>query len=446
MMVRAISCAAALALAVIIAAQPVASPRAYAQDPKVSNFKLANGLEVVVIPDHRAPVITHMVYYKLGSADEPPGKSGIAHFLEHLMFKGTEKFNTEKGTSLDMLLEERGAQVNATTWLDRTNYYEVVPRDVLPLAIEIEADRMRGARIVEDDRQSEMPVVRNEYERGENSPLEALDKEIWATAFMAHPYHHPTIGWKSDIEGVSIERLKAFYDEFYWPNNATVSIAGGFDEEETLAQVAHEFGRHTRSPHDIRDAYTEEPVQQGARRVEVRRAGPNIVGVAHKIGAATHTDSPALIVLATILADGKMSRLYRALVDTALATEVFVFCNQFKDPSLFETFVTAAPKVSNERIEQRILGEYAKLAKHGATAQELKDAKRTIRKAMAEKRDGAYALLASLNEDLAAGDWTRFVTLPEAIQKVTLADVKRVAKSYFVPAQSVTGHFIGTAV
>lgn len=411
----------------------------------IKEYRLeVNGLRILLAPEADSPVAGCMVTYHVGSRNEALGYTGSTHLLEHLMFKGTEKFNAEKGTSLDMLLEGRGAQINATTWLDRTNYYEVVPKDALPLAIEIEADRMRGAIIAEADRQSEMPVVRNEYERGENSPLEALDKEIWAAAFMAHPYHHPTIGWKSDIEGVSIERLKAFYDEFYWPNNATVTIVGGFDEAETLALVAREFGKHPRSPHEIKDAYTAEPPQQGARRVEVRRAGPNLVGVTHKMPEATHEDAASLIVLSSILADGKASRLYRALMDAALATDVMVFCNQFKDPSLFEVFATLAPKVSHERVEGIVLAEFAKIARKGVSAQELKDAKRSIRSQMAQKRDGAYAMLASINEDLAAGDWTRFITLPERIQRVSAKDVMRVAKRYFVPGQSTNGHFIST--
>jgi zinc protease len=406
----------------------------------------SNGLRILLAPDPASPVAGCMVTYHVGSRNEAIGYTGATHLLEHLMFKGSERFNDDKGTSLDMLLEEKGAQVNATTWLDRTNYYEIVPRAVLPLAIEIEADRMRTARIDEADRQSEMPVVRNEFERGENSPLEALDKELWAAAFMAHPYHHPTIGWKSDIEGVSIERLKAFYDEFYWPNNATVSIVGGFDEKETLELVRREFGRHPRSPHEIKDAYTAEPKQEGPRRVSVSRAGVNMVGVSHKIPEATHPDLPALLILGSILYENKTSRLHRALIDPALATEVHVLCNQFKDPSLFQTYASLAPDVAHEKVEKIILAEYQKIATDGVTAAEIKEAKRAVRAWVAQKRDGAYAFLASLNEDIAAGDWTRFVTLPEALDAVAASDVKRVAKAYFVPDQSTNGHFINAAV
>lgn len=413
----------------------------------IKEYRLdSNGMRILLAEDSAQPVAGVMVTYHVGSRNEAVGFTGATHLLEHLMFKGTKKFNTKKGNSIDLLLEETGAMMNATTWLDRTNYYEVVPRDVLPLALEIEADRMRGALILESDRVSEMPVVRNEYERGENSPLEALDKAIWATAFMAHPYHHPTIGWKSDIEGVSIERLRAFYDEFYWPNNATVSLVGGFSESEALKLVIEQFSRIPRSPHEIKPVYTQEPAQEGPRRVVVARSGLNMVGVAHKTPEALHKDTPALILLATILGDSKTSRLYRALVDTALTTNVMVMPGQFVDPSLFQTYASLAPGVSHEKVEKLILAEYARIAEKGVTAAELAEAKRSVRSQMAQKRDGAYAFLSSLNEDIAAGDWTRFVTLPETLQKVSAKDIQQVVRTYFTPNQSTNGYFIATAV
>lgn len=413
----------------------------------IKEYRLeANGMRILLAQDEAQPVAGVMVTYHVGSRNEAVGFTGATHLLEHLMFKGTKRFNARKGNSIDMLLEETGAMMNATTWLDRTNYYEVVPRDVLPLAIEIEADRMRGALIQESDRASEMSVVRNEYERGENSPLEALDKALWATAFMAHPYHHPTIGWKSDIEGVSIERLRAFYDEFYWPNNATVSIVGGFAEVDTLRMMVREFGCIPRSPHAIQQVYTEEPAQEGARRVVVKRSGVNMVGVSHKIPEATHADGPALMLLAVILGDAKTSRLYRALVDTALATSVMVMSGQFKDPSLFQTYASLAPGVAHEKVEKLILDTYARIGSTGVPAKELAEAKRSVRAQMAQKRDGVYAFLSSLNEDIAAGDWTRFVTFPEALQNVSADDVRNVARKYFVPEHSTNGYFVTTTV
>ncbi|HEX2792248.1 MAG TPA: pitrilysin family protein [Candidatus Paceibacterota bacterium] len=403
-----------------------------------------NGLRILLVPDEASPVAGCMVTYHVGSRNEAIGYTGATHLLEHLMFKGSEKFNPEHGTALDMLLEERGAMINATTWLDRTNYYEVVPREALPLAIEIEADRMRTARIVEADRQSEMPVVRNEFERGENLPMEALDKELWAAAFLAHPYHHSTIGWRSDIEGVSIERLKQFYDDFYWPDNATLTLAGGFDTAKALNLIKREFGRHPKAPRPIPPMYTEEPKQEGQRRVVVKRSGAHMVGIAHKIPHALHPDMPALLMLSHILMSDKTSRLYRAFIDTARATEVVVAANEFHDPSLFQTYVTLAPKMTHEKAEALVLAEYRKVVEEGVTAIELARAKRAVRGAVAERRDGTYALLSSLNEEIAHGDWTRFVTLPKALEAVTRADIKRVAKAYFVEDRSVVGYFVAT--
>jgi zinc protease len=288
-------------------------------------------------------------------------------------------------------------------------------------------------------------VVRNEFERGENLPGEALDKEMWAAAFTAHPYHHSTIGWRSDIEQVSIERLQQFYDEYYWPDNATATVAGSFDEQDVLSIIGREFGRHPAKPGSYPKMYTTEPEQQGERRVRVERSGVDMIGLAHKIPEATHDDIPALIVLSAILFDQKTSRLYRSFVDTALATDVEVHCWQFHDPSLFETFVTLAPGTSHEKAEKMLRAEYAKLISDGVSASEVKDAKQSLRAQIAARKDGPYAFLASLNEDIATGDWTRFVSLPDALAAVTPADVKRVAKTYFKDRSSVVGWFVNTA-
>src|SRR5450755_2510767 len=186
----------------------------------------ANGLQVLVKPDHSAPVVTFQVTYRVGSRNEVTGTTGATHLLEHLMFKGSENFNDPKGDSIKQYLEAVGAGFNATTSFDRTNYFATLGRDHLEGYIAIEADRMRNLWLHEADRQAEMTVVRNEFERGENNPESALMKEVRAMVYMAHPYHHDTIGWRSDIEHVPIEKLRAFYDTFYWPDNATVALIG----------------------------------------------------------------------------------------------------------------------------------------------------------------------------------------------------------------------------
>ncbi len=403
----------------------------------------SNGLRILLISDTSAPVAGCMVTYHVGSRNEAIGFTGATHMLEHLMFNGSSKFPKESGKVTDFL-EAKGALLNATTFFDRTNYYEVLPMEHLPLAITFEADRMRTAFIREEDRSKEMTVVRNEFERGENDPHEALEKQLWAVAYQAHPYHHSTIGWRSDIEEVPIERLQQFYDEFYWPDNATVTIAGNFDQREVLELVQQTFGQHPRAPKPYPAMYTKEPAQEGERRAIVKRSGADIVGIAHKIPEGNHPDMAALLVLDSILSNGKTSRLYRGLVDTRKALEVNVLLYQLHDPSLVITFATLTPDTPHQVVEKKIKDIYEEIKTKGVTAKELSFAKRAIRVANSQQRDGLYSLLSSLNEDLATGDWTRFVTLPHQIEKVTAKDVQRVARTYFVDDQSTVGWFINT--
>jgi zinc protease len=404
----------------------------------------SNGLRILLITDKSVPVAGCMVTYHVGSRNEAIGYTGATHMLEHLMFKGSKKFNKKNGNTIWEVLETKGALVNATTWWDRTNYYEVVPMEHLPTAIALEADRMRTAQILEEDRQSEMTVVRNEYERIENDPGQALDMQIWALAYQAHPYHHSTIGWKSDIEGVSIERLRQFYNDFYWPNNATVTIAGNFDDTEVFELITEHFGKHSRSPKPFPSMYTTEPPQEGERRVVVKRAGANMVAVAHKIPEGNHPDIPALVVLDMILSQGKTSRLYKALVDKAKTMNVDLYTYQLQDPALFMTYATLTPKARHADVEEIIKNQYRLIQERGVTAAELSHAKRAFRVSTAQQRDGVYSLLSNLNEDLATGDWTRFVTLPHKIEKVTAAQVKEVARKYLLDDQSTIGWFVST--
>ena len=236
-----------------------------------------NGLTVLALEDHSAPVVTFMVTYHVGSRNEAVGHTGSTHLLEHLMFKGSRNFNKEKGTAIWNELQNIGAQINATTWNDRTNYFEVVPSKHLERAIEIEADRMRFAFLKDEDRKPEMTVVRNEFERGENSPFDVLDKNIWATAYQAHPYHHSTIGWRSDIENIPTHKLQEFYDTYYWPNNATVTIIGDFKKNEALKLIKKYFGEHKRSENDPPEMYTEEPKQEGPRRITVKEPDKRVL-------------------------------------------------------------------------------------------------------------------------------------------------------------------------
>jgi zinc protease len=291
-----------------------------------------------------------------------------------------------------------------------------------------------------------MTVVRNEFERGENSPIQSLIKEIFAAAYVAHPYHHSTIGWRSDIENVSIEKLREFYDTFYWPDNATVTLVGDFQSAEALGLIKQHYGVITRAPRPIPQIYTEEPEQTGPRRVVVKRPGQlGVIAIAHKSPAATHPDFPALAILGSILGDGKNSRLYRELTDKNLSTGVFTGPFALRDPSLHFTFIPLAPGATHEQVEKIAVDEIEKLKQHGVTATEVQAA---IAKALADsayQRDGSFAIAGKINEFIAAGDWTLYVTLDEALQKVTPADVLRVANKYLNVDQSTTGWFIPQA-
>lgn len=403
----------------------------------------SNGLRILLLCDHAAPVVNVMVTYHVGSRNEAVGYTGATHLLEHLMFKGSKRFNKKNKKQIWNILEARGARLNATTWLDRTNYYETIPNEHLKDALAIEADRMRNAFITEADRATEMTVVRNEFEWGENDPFQVLDRNIWATAYQAHPYHHSTIGWRSDIENVPIERLKEFYDTFYWPNNATLSLIGNFEKEWAFSLIREHFGRIPSSPHPIPLMYTVEPKQEGERRFAVSRTGQTrIVGVAHKIPHGLHADTAAIQVLATILARGKSSRLYRALVDTGLASGVSPWATPFHDNGLFITYATLTRSTSFEKVERIIKTQYEAVKKQSVTAAEVAKARAQVAAASALSRDGCYQIASVLNEAIALGDWTFYHTFKNRVDTVTPEDVSRVARTYFADDQNTTGFFI----
>ncbi len=410
----------------------------------IDEYRLdANGLQVLLMPDRSAPVVTFMVTYRVGSRNEVTGTTGATHLLEHLMFKGTPNFNREKGNNVDQLLERTGALYNATTWLDRTNYYQTLGREHLGMVVEMEADRMRNLWLREEDRRPEMTVVRNEFERGENSPFQALIKEIFHAAFVAHPYHHSTIGHRSDIERVPIGKLKEFYDTYYWPDNATVTIIGDFDPAEALGLVARFYGPIPQAPHPIPEVYTEEPEQTGPRRVTVKRAGQlGVVAVGYKNAAALHADWAALDILADILTDGPNSRLYRALTDKGLTTNVAAFNGYFRDPSMCILFAALAPGATHDAVEQILLEEVERLKRDGVTAEEVEAAIAKQLTELAFGRDGSFAIAGQINEHIAAGDWQNFVHLGEKFRAVTPAAVQSAANKYFHADQSTTGWFI----
>jgi len=413
----------------------------------ITEYRLdANGLTVLLLPEKSAPVVTCMVTYRIGSRNESYGTTGATHLLEHLMFKGTARHNKEAGNGYDQLLEGTGATLNATTWLDRTNYFCTLGPQDLPVVIELEADRMRNLRLREEDRRPEMTVVRNEFENAENDPETALNTEIWATAYLAHPYHHSTLGWRSDVEKVPIEKLKAFYDTYYWPDNATVSVAGDFDPDVVLKLIGKNYAPIPKAPHPIPQVYTEEPPQTGPRRVLVERPGElGVVSIAFKSPSARDPDYPALTVLCDLLGNGQGSRLYQALTDAGLTTDVSAYPMFTLDPSLLVVSAELTGGTKHQVVEDKILGVLVKVIEQGVSEEETRKAIARLSAESAFSRDGSQAMSAALSDCVAVGDWTLYLSAEEAVKKVSAADVQRVAKRWLLKERSTTGWYVPRA-
>lgn len=429
----------------------------------IREFRLANHLKVLLVENRVAPVVTVLVLYKVGSRNEAVGHTGSTHLLEHMMFKGTPTFNKDRNTQIAATLQKIGADFNATTWYDRTNYFETVPSDQLELAIQLEADRMRNSLIADADRQSEMTVVRNELERGQNEPALVLDEAVYATAFREHPYHHPTIGWRADVENVPTARLKTFYDTFYHPNNATVIIVGDFDEAQTLSLIEKHFGAYPATDAPIPEVYTDEPAQEGERRLTIRRAGelalvqiafhtPAVLGqmkvlsskeLAERAAAPpAENDIYPLIILSAALSNGVSSRLYQSLVEKELAVSVQTNCDQFRDPGLFNIYATVKPGVEPREVEEVILKELRLVADEGLAAAEVEKAKQQILAVVAYHRDGTFNIAVQMSEAEAVADWRFYKDYGANIARVTAADIQRVAQKYFTENNRTVGHFI----
>jgi zinc protease len=410
----------------------------------IDEYRLdANGLQVLVKPDHSAPVASFQVTYHVGSRNEVTGTTGSTHLLEHLMFKGSTHFNDPAGNSVKQYLGAHGAAFNATTSYDRTNYFATLGANDLEGYVAIEADRMRNLWLHDADKQTEMTVVRNEFERGKNNPNTFLREEVQAAAFIAYPYHHSTIGWKSDIEKVSVDQLRAFYDIFYWPNNATVTFVGDIDPTVALTLTKKYYGAIPPSPHPIPEVVTEEPAQTGARRVTVSMPGEvGTVEIAYKVPGAVDADLPALDVLGDVLFSGKNSRLYRALVDTNLALNAGAGVANYRAAGLFEVTASPTPGVAHDQVEKILLAEIDKVKTDGVTPDEVTQVIHQHHAQQAYGRDGTAAVVAQLNEWISAGDWTQYIRYDEALARVTPADVQRVAKQYLNVKQSTTGWYV----
>lgn len=425
---------------------PTVEAQLIQEEAGIREYRLSNGLKILLVENRSAPVVTVLVVYKVGSRNEAVGYTGSTHFLEHMLFRGTPRFNKTKGTLIAQVLSREGANFNATTWVDRTTYYETVPADKLELALEIEAERMQHAFIREADRQAEMTVVRNELERDENEPDSIMWKNLFAHAFLAHPYHHPTIGWYSDVEGVPTARLRQFYKEFYHPNNATLIVVGDFDTPQALAQIEKHFGVIPPARHPIPEMYTQEFVQQGERRFKIRRPGQlGIVQMAWHVPPQEHADSYALDVLQDILAEGVSSRLYQKLVDSQKAVYAAAYNIQLRDPGLFIIHTKLASGVAHADVEAAVTEVLADLQAKAPGRKELERVRNQTKAAFSYNRHGTMQLASMLGEFEATANWQFMVHYLENLEKVKPADVQRVAQTYFKEDNCTVGWFLPEA-
>ncbi|MBU6455026.1 MAG: insulinase family protein [Cyanobacteria bacterium REEB67] len=415
------------------------------QDLGIEEYRLPNGLTVLLANRKTTPVVTVNMVFRVGSRNEAVGYTGSTHFLEHMMFKGTHKHDPLKQTGLDDVLKQVGGVNNATTSYDRTNYYEVVPKNAVELCIELEADRMRGLLLRDSDRKAEMTVVRNELERGEDEPNSLLETQMFATAFREHPYHHPVIGWRSDVEGVPTARLRQFYNDFYHPDNATLIVAGDFDKNKILAMVEKYFGPIPRASNPYPAVYTTEPAQEGERRFIVSRGKEQPrVWVGFHVPEGKNAATYPLDILSTVLGGDsrKSSRLYKRLIETGLCSEANAFNFTLRDPGLFIVEATVAPQKDPRAVEAAILSEVDKLTKAPITEQELSLAKSALSKRFRLSLSDTMGLVQSVTEGIAVADWKWWAKYPDEINKVTAENSEQLAAKFFKSSNRTVGYYL----
>lgn len=422
-----------------------ALPRGVSAGPSIegiSEYRLPNGLRVLLFPDASKPTVTVNLVYGVGSVHENYGQTGMAHLLEHLLFKGTPTHADISGE-----MKKRGIDFNATTSMDRTNYFSSFPANpqTLDWVLALEADRMVNSNIAKRDLDSEMTVVRNELESGENNPGSVLLQRIRSTAFLWHNYGHSTIGARSDVEGVPIEQLQAFYRTWYQPDNATLILAGRIDAGSVLAKVSATFGKIRKPTRALPQFHTVEPAQDGPREVDVRRSGDvRFIAAAYHVPAAGHPDSAALSVLGSVLGYSPGGRLHKALVQTHLAAGTGAGSESLRDPGLLSVLAVFPKDGDAAKVERILLEQAEDLAKQPITEQEVVEAKQRISNAYELYFTDVNAVGMGLSEFLAAGDWRLLFISRDAIEKVTAQDVNRVAATYLKSSNRTLGRFIPT--
>ena len=422
-------------------AQPAAPQKAVAIEG-ATEYRLDNGLRIVLFPDPSSSKVTVNSTVLVGSRMEGYGEAGMAHLLEHMLFKGTPN---HPGIPKD--LRDRGAQFNATTSLDRTNYFETLNAsdDNLDFALNLESDRLIHSNVKREDLLTEMTVVRNEFERGENTPAYILNQRLIAAAFQWHNYSKSTIGNRSDIERVPIESLQTFYHKWYQPDDVVLFVAGNFDPNKALALISKYYGSIPKPERVLPSTYTEEPAQDGDHNVVLRRVGSvGMAGLVYHIPAASHEDFPALEVLGAMLDAEPSGALYKALVLTKKASSVGSFSYPLHDPGVFAVTAQVDKDSTPEGVRDGLIEVMEGLGKAKIDDADVQRAKTTMATEFEQELSNGAGFARTLSEWQARGDWRLFFLNRDAIAKVTSADVARVAQKYFLRSNRTAGVYLPT--
>lgn len=408
----------------------------------ISEYRLENGLKILLFPDPSKPTVTVNMTLFVGSRHEGYGEAGMAHLLEHMLFKGTPDH-----PSIPKALQGRGAQFNGTTWLDRTNYFETLPAndDNLEFAIRLEADRMINSYVKGEDLTSEMTVVRNEFERGENMPHSILAQRMTSAAFNWHNYGKSTIGNRADIERVPIEKLREFYKKYYQPDNAMLIVAGRFDRDKALEFIGKHFGVIPRPARKLDQTYTEEPAQDGERSVTLRRVGEvAFVGAMYHIPAGGHPDFAAVDVLESILTMVPSGRLYKALVEKKKAASISGAAYALHDPGMLRFMAEVAAGNTAESVLDAMLDTIEVLVDQGAKEEEVDRARQRLLKDREQEAANSARIAIQLSEWAAQGDWRLYFVYRDRLEQVTAKDVNRVAAAYLQSSNRTIGVYVPT--